>query len=885
MKISIRTAVVFLCLAALVLAGCTTSESDGTSGPIVKEHSAPVASPGLDKATYVDDVIALDGTKSADPDGEITSYNWEITGRPEGSNATLEDAATATPTLAPDREGIYKVKLTVTDEKGLSDSRECAVTAVHPGLPIIPSGALPGPAVLYMPPVKSPILSNHRDCFKAEPLLISGTEAYIDGEYLYQDYIYDDYGSGTIHPAELNLIRIGSASTGSLVPRMGCSNYPTNLDRYGNNAADLVEFRIALEEDKVVYRITLNALLEKDSTCIVIACDSDLNILTGNPILPWDPGAIFPGTDEAIFIWGTGAEHVRRNGMDWVHTELTEIDTDLEANQITVAVPRAISNPTDKWRLTVATGLYDTANHSWLRPGYQATESQPGGAGPFDLAPCGIFNLAFRFDEPINSRNTPPDERQSEVLRNKVPTVYAHEIDFGRLERRETDISGIPKTGWQVRIFPTRNNLGEKQVMNLSFNLVLASEPFEEPEYFGPLQTYSLYIPSTYDPAKPTGFTLALHSLGQFHRQYNGTSFVQQIGESRNNIVASPNGLGSKGLYIGPAELDTFEVWSDVAHHFNLDPRHTAITGYSMGGYGTYRLATLYPDLFGQAMSIVGTPTGNLNWDPPTTCDKDKTLVTMWLENARNVPFMNLNSMFDETVKYSGARAVNQGMPEAGINGFEQYGYRYRFLTFETPHIGLYLLDNYPMAAGFLGDALVDRDPHHVTLAYVPISDDTSLGLIHNHAYWLSGLELADPSREGDFSKGVVDAFSYGFAKGDPVSSPFSGGGLFPLPYAEVGRSWGEAPVIAKENRLDLTITNLKAVRVETVRAMLAPDKRMTVRIISDSVGQLLLAGDFAPNVTVTSGGRYTPDGVVIDYGKGDTLYEIMPPELPLQGK
>ena len=87
-----------------------------------------------------------------------------------------------------------------------------------------------------------------------------------NGEYIYQDYIYDDYGSDT-----------NGAGAAALSPRRGDINYPTNNARYAGNAADLVEFRLDSALDSVLYRITLNSLLEADSTIIAIAYDTDRN--------------------------------------------------------------------------------------------------------------------------------------------------------------------------------------------------------------------------------------------------------------------------------------------------------------------------------------------------------------------------------------------------------------------------------------------------------------------------------------------------------------------------------------------------------------------------------------------------------------------------------
>ena len=52
--------------------------------------------------------------------------------------------------------------------------------------------------------------------------------------------------------------------------------------------------------------------------------------------------------------------------------------------------------------------------------------------------------------------------------------------------------------------------------------------------------------------------------------------------------------------------MDFFEVWADLARRFRLDPTRVALSGYSMGGYGTYKLGMQWPDLFGAAFTTVG---------------------------------------------------------------------------------------------------------------------------------------------------------------------------------------------------------------------------------------------------------------------------------------
>lgn len=593
-----------------------------------------------------------------------------------------------------------------------------AVVARHGGPPPAsasadPAGSgpvRPGPPVLYAPPPPAPQLENRSHWFQAAPLLVSGTEAYAGGEYLYQDHLYDDYGSDTGATDG-----VGEGSGGDL-------EYPTERSRYGGNAADLVEFRVSVGHvgdtpnpgpEAVAYRVTLNTLLAADSTIVAVALDTDRSASTGAPRLPRDPGAPFPGTDEVITTWGTGAEHTRFLPTGEGITTPVPVSTDLEANQLTVVVPRSVSDPTGRWRATVAVGLFDTPSGGWLRPEASSGPTRPGGAGPADPEPSGIFNLAFRFSEPVLRRDTPPDTAQAAALRSHEPTRFAHEIDFDALA---TDIerSSVPGSGTQIRIFPSRLALGEGR------------DPRRSPRHLGQLQPYSLTVPSSYRPGVPAPLTLNLHSLTRHHWQYHGSIGLRQLGEERGSLVLTPLARGVDGWYQHEAEYDVFEAWADVARHFSVDQDRVASAGYSMGGYGTYRLATLYPDLFGRAMTVVGPP-GEGMWVPPAPPSGGReTLSNEWLDSARHVPFLNVVAAEDQLVPLAGTRAQSVGAPEVGVRGFEQLGYRYRFVVYNpAEHSTLAILGyDIPMAAGFLGESTVERDPAHVTFVYAPAAED-----------------------------------------------------------------------------------------------------------------------------------------------------------------
>lgn len=845
-------------------------------------------------------------------------------------------------------------------------------------LPSVSGGARPGPAVLYADTPYVPQLANHNSRFNAAPLLVSGAEAYVKGEYLYQDYLYDDHGSDTDNGGAGPCIN-DNEYVGNLTYPTDRANAPHDSARarYGYNAADLVEFRIAVAPNSVAYRITLNTLLQKDSTIVAIAFDTDGDSTARR--LPRDPGVVFPGPDEVITTWGTRAEHSRwdKDSGVWVTTPLATpdtpdanlLETNLEANQITVVVPRNISNPNGVWRATVAVGLYDPnaaatvpglSPGGWLRPvkfdyvndpgsidpatrTTRATLSRPGGAGNSDKEPAGIFNLAFRFNEPVTLCDQPPDTNQAIALKEKNLKGYAHEIDFDALtagSQSDTDGDGnadtadncpsiprslgdtcrtaVPTHGTQVRILASRMFEvcdDAPEMCEGRDDSPDARTWTEFPGYRGRLEPYSLYIPLRYAQGTPAGLTLWLHGANALYFQGTGTALFQQFGEMRDNFVARPFGRGGNNWSRNEGEYDFFEVWNDVAAHFTLDPNSAALTGSSEGAYGVYRYGTLYPDLFGSAVSWAAVP-GEGAWMPPAPpsgmeqtgglvprTGDGATLTNLYLENVRNLPYMNVVQATDELIWYTTVRAQNLGAPEFGIKGFKDYGYRFRFRTIEVAQHSALFQTDIPGATEFLGAARVDRNPPHVTFAYVPAADepdrDTSdatvqaqverRGLKHDHAYWVSDLTLADLNRAPDYgnpsvgqlypAKGIIDAFSHGFGRGDPrpndlmvtqcIPSSTPAPDVSPTPpvpdvsptpsvaldcgtrtYTQVERTWGDAPAIPKENRLDLKLSNLRSATIDLRRASI--DTCQPIMLVvkgNDSASDITLGGLF--NATV----------------------------------
>jgi hypothetical protein len=122
--------------------GCTTMLAlgllmAGCNGGNDSANAAPIANAGSAQSVSVGSTVTLDGSASTDADGDALTYAWTLTGKPEGSAATLSSATAQAPTFTPDLAGSYVAKLVVNDGKVSSSNTAAAtITAADDSAPI-----------------------------------------------------------------------------------------------------------------------------------------------------------------------------------------------------------------------------------------------------------------------------------------------------------------------------------------------------------------------------------------------------------------------------------------------------------------------------------------------------------------------------------------------------------------------------------------------------------------------------------------------------------------------------------------------------------------------------------------------------------------------------
>jgi pimeloyl-ACP methyl ester carboxylesterase len=332
-----------------------------------------------------------------------------------------------------------------------------------------------------------------------------------------------------------------------------------------------------------------------------------------------------------------------------------------------------------------------------------------------------------------------------------------------------------------------------------------------------------VYVPSSYKPSKPkpAPLTWILHSLGSNLNQYGGLapSQLEEEYQDRASICATTEGFSDGQWYFEAAQVDFWDVWHQLAADYDLNPDATVISGYSMGGFASYKLALEYPDLFAQAMPLEGPVVcGERIVEGVETaagsggeCEKDGN-TTPLVANAKWVPYVMTYGALDELVPFTG------GLEQ--VEAFEKLSYRYYAVLY----------------------------PASFTFSWYPDLDSGTLGIGPSSDYWLSGLR-ARSATPGQLA--TVSAASAAIREPQEAIEHHTGTANGPTPAVTDSLTWtpGARPKARQAVALDLT--NVAALTLETLATKL---KCGTVTVTSDGASTLTLE-QLQPESSVTENG------------------------------
>ncbi|MDP9101355.1 MAG: alpha/beta hydrolase-fold protein [Actinomycetota bacterium] len=700
---------------------------------------------------------------------------------------------------------------------------------------VSPSSDLPvgGPPALYR---AEPLLAQPRGWpFPDGFPRTSGFGRVTAGASYWSDFLYDDHGAKGV---------IVSGPVVDLSPPDGTLVYPPG--KAAENGADIFRAAVGQDASSSWWRVDWLTLADPAIPVALWAFDTDGNPSTGTAAWPAGAGVASMGIERWLLVSAKGAWLIDGAG----HRVPVDHRTDLQSRSFVVRVPHGILPVGGHWRIRLVSGVATAAGDGFA-PVDVSMGALPGQPS--------VFNVAFRSDaqEPVVGGNWWREKGQAASLATGDVTPFARDIDWAALSRRVSEPEPRP-AGYTNRWYVSSVELGQGIVRNppqYSSDL--------RPNYLNRVQPYGIFVPSGVAPSQAVPLTLLLHSLNTQHNQYAAWNplFLQSLCQGRRSICLMPMARGPDSWFFDEGELDLWETWNRVARAFALDPSRSIVAGYSMGGYGTYRLAFEHPDLFAQAVAIAGPPNCALRLvspvevpaDPGITKCEHEADTSPLVGNAEHLPFYIGQGAVDELVW--SPSAVQQA------RRFDTLGYRYRLELYgRQGHVDWAETGHFQGAVAWLRDLRREAPPARISYTFYPSHQRPDLGVGPTGAWWLT--ELAARSHAVGF---VATATAFSHALPDRTPTLLRGNDAVNNddgPAAVQVLSWGASTPSPAARWIDLTFTGVAHAAVNVAQAGLR-DTPATIKVVSDRPTQLHLTGLMVGQTVLA------PDGSAIADARG----------------
>ena len=714
--------------------------------------------------------------------------------------------------------------------------------------PVLSEPILRGEVVLeearFEPPVGKTV-DGLTDDWAGEASRIGGATVWDRGEHIYSDFLFDAHGAddggdrdrleqfaGALYDEERTW-RVDQVfrTSGS---QLGVPEPVGAPDEYGDvggglDVADLTEVRWAAGSggDQLHLLVRIANLTDASRLGILVLADrgvdatGSIGLGTSLTTQRFDRALLL--TDDAV----TGRDVATGAPLDASSAEAVVSSTGWD-NHLEARIPTALLADADGATLDVAVVAGRVEDDGSFTP----------------------INVAYRPMEPV------------EIFNDRLQALGLLAGTVDRFSTGPVAVDDLVGGRTQPMLHP---GPGSHERQNLS-----APEISREAGDDGIHQPYGLYVPSGYEPGEPTPATYWLHYRGG--KAHSGTvinpRLTRELGEDRANLVFFPHGRGTSEWYVTESHQDVFEVMDDAEQLFDVDPTRRYVSGYSMGGYGSWLFTTLYPDLFAAAFVSSGAitqgawvgsdhtpapdPLAGQGYVEANDGDARAQLTYHALENLRHVPFAIDHGTDDELVPISGIERMAARLTELG------YEHRLtRFLGYE--HFSQAIMDEWADGADYLDRFTIDPNPRHVTYAVVPalvwsVNEvdpflDAEFDFRPDGAYWVDDIVVRDveivdeeTGRPADAQKGVVDVVSEAIEGSGAVPAVDTGAASPPghstpyvrsgLQYLETPASDALAPTIA--NRLVVDAANVASFSIDTARAGFSFTEPWSLEVTTD---------------------------------------------------
>lgn len=165
---------------------------------------------------------------------------------------------------------------------------------------------------------------------------------------------------------------------------------------------------------------------------------------------------------------------------------------------------------------------------------------------------------------------------------------------------------------------------------------------------------YTLSLPDGFDlEGEPRPLVLALHYSGK-NRDHFGRGVLEGLVEPAlrhlRPIIVAPD-APARGFIDAAAEGAVLALLDHLQAAYPIDPKRVLVTGFSMGGMGTWYLASRHPDRFTAAIPVAGSP---------------RALGDDGLSAFETLPVHAIHSVDDEVVAIDPARRAIAELKAAG---------------------------------------------------------------------------------------------------------------------------------------------------------------------------------------------------------------------------
>ena len=700
-----------------------------------------------------------------------------------------------------------------------------------------------------------------------QPSAIGGTTRLDAGESIHTDFLFDAYGADDGRDAQrLTLLnplaaidaRIGrfDALLQAAGDQLGVPEPIGARDHYGNTTgladeADLAEVRWAVQGQSVFLLARWTTLTDPARAALLVLLDTQTDD-GGAREVGFASGLRTQRFDRALLLSADGvrlrerdseeesvpaAARVTVNAEGWTNALEAELPASLFATQTAVAVVALRRN-------------------------------EDGGVTP--------ANVAYRSNEPVTIYG---ERLQALALAQGTVDDFHQTLDLDALRRGASE-TVFPGAGYHERQFRSADNISREEGEN------------------GRWQPYGLFMPSAYLPP-PAAMPLDLWLHYRGGKAHSGAAWtprlINELGERPGHVVVTPRGRGTSTWYVTQAHQDVFEVLADMQVLVpNLDPQRRYLSGYSMGGYGTYLFGLLYPDQFSAGYSTSGAVTQGA-WTglgpDDFTCglpggtvpgvgelenpcfveanegDASAQLMFRLLENARHFPITIHHGGNDQLALTPGALRMGLRMTELG--------YRHDMTIFAGyEHFTQAIVDEWADGVAYMHQFRTPAAPRRITYTVSPAltralntirANDVSFDFRPDGAWWVDDLVVRDPNPDDPAQLGRIDAESFALAetqhlpvprvlevRADAVSTPVLSVGAHSTPYVRTGLDWLVLGERALSNGFSVDLERLRAATLDVTKMGLDLSQPVDGDITTDGEVQLQLTGlRSAPAVTL----------------------------------